>query len=136
MKAFELCVFQLFLVSAEQLVGTSSTKLQNPIAVNQKGDVLHAYCSANSILVYMAVIPLLNRYVCYVTWYLTAGSSLDKLSMLEIEYSDLEIMEKVGRGGSATVSKGRWISKNKIVAIKTIIELEEREVSVDWITDV
>ena len=87
-------------------------------------------------LEHMAVSPLLNRYVCYVTWHRTAGSSLDKLSMFEIEYSDLEIMEKVGRGGSATVSKGRWISKNKIVAIKTIIELEEREVSVDWITDV
>ena len=56
-------------------------------------------------------------------------SSLSKLSLVDIEYSDLEIKEKVGSGGFGTVSKGRWISKNKTVAIKTIVELDEREVS-------
>ena len=34
-------------------------------------------------------------------------------------YSDLEFMEKVGAGGYGAVSKGRWISRKKIVAIKT-----------------
>ena len=56
-------------------------------------------------------------------------SSLETLGLAEIEFSDLEIKEKVGGGGFGTVSKGRWISKNKIVAIKTIVELDEREVS-------
>ena len=53
---------------------------------------------------------------------------MSKLSLVDIEYSDLEIMEKVGSGRFGSVSKGRWISRNKIVAIKTMTELEEREV--------
>ena len=44
-------------------------------------------------------------------------------------YSDLEFMEKVGGGGYGTVSKGRWISRDKIVAIKTLIVFDEREVN-------
>ena len=44
-------------------------------------------------------------------------------------YSDLEFMEKLGAGGYGAVSKGRWISKDKIVAIKTVLEFDEREVS-------
>ena len=55
-----------------------------------------------------------------------AGSSL---SVVEIAYSDLKIMERVGTGGFGTVSKGRWISENKIVAIKTMMVLDDREVS-------
>ena len=55
--------------------------------------------------------------------------SLKKFGLVEIEFSDLEFEGKVGSGGFGTVSKGRWISKNDIVAIKVLVELEEREVS-------
>ena len=58
---------------------------------------------------------------------------MSNFSLVDIEYSDLEIMEKVGSGGFGTVSKGRWISKNKVVAIKTMVELEEREVRFIWL---
>ena len=51
------------------------------------------------------------------------------LNLGSIEFSDLEFMENVGIGGYGTVSKGRWISKNKVVAIKMTWELSEREVS-------
>jgi len=51
------------------------------------------------------------------------------LSVVEIAYSDLKIMERVGSGRFGTVSKGRWISENKIVAIKTMMVLDDREVS-------
>ena len=54
---------------------------------------------------------------------------MNKLSLVEIEYSDLEFKEVVGSGGFGTVSKGRWMSENKVVAIKTMIVLDEREVS-------
>ena len=57
------------------------------------------------------------------------GSSFSKVSLVDIEYSDLEIKEKVGHGGSGTVSKGRWISKNMTVAVKISMELVEKEVS-------
>ena len=60
-------------------------------------------------------------------------SSLSSLGLLNIEYSDLEFKEKVGSGGFGTVSKGRWISKNKIVAIKVMVELEKRESSLSSI---
>ena len=56
------------------------------------------------------------------------GGSLKTFSPIDIEYSDLEFMEKVGSGGFGTVSKGRWISKNKTVAIKMMMVLEKREV--------
>jgi len=54
--------------------------------------------------------------------------SLKTLSLFEIRFSDLEFKEKVGGGGFGTVSKGQWIFKNKTVAIKTIVVLDEREV--------
>ena len=57
------------------------------------------------------------------------GSSLSKASLADIEYSDLELKENVGSGGFGTVFKGRWISKNKPVAIKMMMVLVEREVS-------
>ena len=50
------------------------------------------------------------------------------MSLVEIAYSDLKIMETVGCGGFGTVSKGRWISENKIVAIKSTA-LDDREVN-------
>ena len=39
--------FWIVRASAKQLVGTFSTNLQNPAIVNQKGDVLYPYYSAN-----------------------------------------------------------------------------------------
>ena len=36
----------------------------------------------------------------------------------------------MGIGGFGTVYKGRWISKNKTVAIKMMIVLVEREASI------
>lgn len=41
------------------------------------------------------------------------------VQMATIEYSDLEIKERVGAGGFATVCKGKWKSKNMTVALKT-----------------
>ena len=54
---------------------------------------------------------------------------MNKLSLADIEYSDLEFKETVGSGGFGTVFKGRWISQNKTVAIKMMMVLVEREVS-------
>jgi len=59
---------------------------------------------------------------------------LNKLSLVEIEYSDLEFKEVVGSGGFGTVSKGQWISENKVVAIKTMIDIDEGEVRDSCIT--
>ena len=39
--------------------------------------------------------------------------------MATIQYSDLDIKERVGAGGFAAVCKGIWKSKNMTVAIKT-----------------
>ena len=51
------------------------------------------------------------------------------MNLVDIEYADLEFMEKVASGGFGTVSKGRWISQNKTVAIKVSRELVDKEVS-------
>ena len=37
-------------------------------------------------------------------------------------------MEKVGSGGFGSVWKGQWKSKKMIVAIKTLVDIDEREV--------
>ena len=47
-----------------------------------------------------------------------------------IEYSDLEFGESVGIGAFGTVFKGQRVSKKKTVAIKMMIVLVEREVSI------
>ena len=39
--------------------------------------------------------------------------------MATIQYSDLDIKERVGAGGFAAVCKGIWKSENMTVAIKT-----------------
>ena len=39
--------------------------------------------------------------------------------MASIEYCDLEFGKALGMGGSATVYRGRWKSRDKDVAIKT-----------------
>jgi len=69
-----------------------------------------------------------NIAILYDALFVT-GSSLSKLSLADIDFSDLEFKEMVGSGGFGTVSKGQWISENKIVAIKTMVVLDEREVS-------
>ena len=46
----------------------------------------------------------------------------------EISNSDLEFIEKVGSGGFGSVWKGQWMSKQKIVAIKILMDMDEKEV--------
>lgn len=48
--------------------------------------------------------------------------------LVEIRDSDLKFMEKVGSGGFGSVWKGQWISKKMTVAIKTLVDIDEREV--------
>ena len=48
--------------------------------------------------------------------------------LVEIRDSDLEFMEKVGSGGFGSVWKGWWKSNKKTVAIKTLVDIDEREV--------
>ena len=71
-----------------------------------------------------------GKRASYLMWCVSdiSESNLSNFSLVDIEYSDLEFKEKVGSGGFGTVSKGRWISKNKIVAIKMLMDVEEREV--------
>jgi len=45
-----------------------------------------------------------------------------------IEYSDLEFFERVGEGLTATVWRGRWKSEDKVVAVKKMEEMTNREV--------
>ena len=59
---------------------------------------------------------------------ITARPEPGQLTQVE-HYYDLEFMEKVGGGGYGMVWKGRWISRDKIVAIKTLIVFDEREVN-------
>lgn len=50
------------------------------------------------------------------------------MPFVEIAFSDLEFFEKLGGGATATVYRGRWKSKNMIVAVKKLLLLE-REAS-------
>ncbi len=43
---------------------------------------------------------------------------------LEIDYDDLEVYEICGRGSYGSVYRALWKSRNKIVAIKKLIHLE------------
>lgn len=43
---------------------------------------------------------------------------------LEIDYNDLEIYERCGRGSYGSVYRGLWKSRNKIVAVKKLLNLE------------
>jgi len=63
-------------------------------------------------------------------WFVSdiAGS---RPKLVEIRDSDLKFMEKVGSGGFGSVWKGQWISKKMIVAIKTLVDIDEREVRDD-----
>ena len=56
--------------------------------------------------------------------------TVSKLNVTRIEPDDLEFGEKVGRGAFAEVFKGRWISRNMVVAIKKFTtQVDNREVS-------
>ena len=45
-----------------------------------------------------------------------------------IDFRDLKFLEKLGEGGSGTVHSGRWKSRDKVVAIKKVNDIDEREV--------
>jgi len=53
---------------------------------------------------------------------------------LEIQESDLNFVQKVGSGGFGSVWRGQWISRRRIVAIKTMIDIDEGEVRDSCIT--
>ena len=57
------------------------------------------------------------------------GGSGAEPQLSKIEFDDLEFMDTVGSGGFGQVWKGRWSSENKIVAIKKVMQLEQREAS-------
>ena len=46
-----------------------------------------------------------------------------------IVYSELKFYEEIGKGGFGTVWKGEWIPGEKVVAIKKVQTIVEREVS-------
>ena len=48
------------------------------------------------------------------------GHSLTKGSVPEISFSDLEIGEQLGEGGSGVVYRGHWKSRDLDVAIKRV----------------
>ena len=50
------------------------------------------------------------------------------MPFVEITFSDLEFFEKLGGGAAGSVYRGRWKSKNMVVAIKKLLVLE-KEVS-------
>jgi len=63
------------------------------------------------------------------------GSTLDHtedsytLATGGIVYSELKFFEEIGKGGFGTVWKGEWIPGEKVVAIKKVQTIVEREVS-------
>jgi len=46
-----------------------------------------------------------------------------------IMYTDLKFTKRIGCGVSGCVWKGEWVPKSKVVAIKTLIDVNNREVS-------
>ena len=49
-------------------------------------------------------------------------------SLGTIVFSDLKFIEVVGKGGFGMVWKGEWMPGKKVVAIKKVEEIVEREV--------
>ena len=43
---------------------------------------------------------------------------------LEIDYDDLDIYERLDRGAFGSVYRAKWKSRNKIVAVKKLLNLE------------
>lgn len=50
------------------------------------------------------------------------------MAFVEIQFTDLEFYEKLGGGAAGSVYRAKWKSKDKIVAVKKLLELE-KEVS-------
>lgn len=48
-----------------------------------------------------------------------------EMSFVEIDFSDLEFYETLGRGSAGSVYRGLWRSKDKIVALKKLNLLED-----------
>ena len=47
------------------------------------------------------------------------------MSFVQVEFSDLEFFERLGGGASGSVYRVKWKSKDKIVAVKKLLKLEE-----------
>jgi len=46
-----------------------------------------------------------------------------------IMMKDLTFLEVIGQGGSGCVWKGEWVPQSKVVAIKSVVNVSDREVS-------
>ena len=46
------------------------------------------------------------------------------MPFVEVEFSDLEFHETLGRGSAGSVYRATWISKEKVVAVKKLNLLE------------
>lgn len=52
-----------------------------------------------------------------------------RMPFVEINVNDLDFFERLGEGAAGTVYRGRWASKEKIVAIKKLNIVEDE---VNW----
>ena len=59
-----------------------------------------------------------------------AAAASKIVEYLEINEDDLEMYERCGRGSYGSVFRGLWKSRNKIVAIKKLLQLEQNEAAV------
>ena len=59
------------------------------------------------------------------------GKRLRKMPFLEIEFSDLEFHETLGRGSAGSVYRAVWLSKEKVVAVKKLNLLESEVCSLN-----
>ena len=57
------------------------------------------------------------------------------MAFVEIQFTDLEFYEKLGGGAAGSVYRAKWKGKDKIVAVKKLLELE-KEVRRGWFCDV
>ena len=51
------------------------------------------------------------------------------MPFVEIAFSDLEFFERLGGGATGTVYRAKWISKDRIVAVKKMTQILEKEVN-------
>ena len=51
---------------------------------------------------------------------------------IEINEEDLTFYERCGKGSYGSVYRGLWKSRNKIVAIKKLLHLDNNEAEVTW----